>query len=56
MNASIELTVRRGIEFLHIVLYSEKDVIYYAKKYIKQGWQVYSIDTGATVTITYNCQ
>ena len=55
MNVSIELTMKRHREFLHIILETEKEVIYYAKKYIKEGWQVYSIDTGAKLTITYSC-
>jgi len=41
---------------LHIVLETEKEVIYYAKKYIKQGWEVYSIDRGAKINITYECE
>ena len=56
MSASIELTMKRTREFLHIILETQKEVIYYAKKYIKEGWQVYSIDTGAKVTITYSCE
>ena len=56
MSASIELTLKRNREFVHIILETEKEVIYYAKKYIKEGWQVYSIDTGAKVTITYSCE
>ena len=55
MNASIELTMRRQKEYLHIILETEAEVIYYAKKYIKQGWQVYSIDKGAKFTLTYSC-
>lgn len=55
MSASIELTMKRHKELLHIILETEKEVIYYAKKYIKQGWEVYSIDTGAKVIITYSC-
>jgi hypothetical protein len=55
MSASIELTMKRHREFLHIILETEKEVIYYAKKYIKQGWEVYSIDTGAKVIIIYSC-
>ena len=42
-------------EYLHIILETEAEVIYYAKKYIKQGWEVYSIDTGAKFTLTYSC-
>ena len=42
-------------EYLHIILETEAEVIYYAKKYIKQGWEVYSIDTGAKLTLTYSC-
>lgn len=41
---------------MHIILETEAEVIYYAKKYIKQGWEVYSIDKGAKVTITYSCE
>ena len=52
-NASIDLTVRRGKEFLSIILETEHEVIYYARKYIKQGWEVYSIDKGAKLTLTY---
>jgi hypothetical protein len=52
-NASIDLTVRRGKEFLSIILETEHEVIYYARKYIKQGWEVYSIDKGAKIKITY---
>ena len=55
MTASIELTVRRGREFLLIILETETEVIYYAKKYIKEGWVVYSIDKGAKIKITYEC-
>jgi hypothetical protein len=55
MSASIELTMRRHKEYLHIILETETEVIYYAKKYIKQGWEVYSIDTGAKLTLTYSC-
>lgn len=55
MNASIELTLKRNREFLHIILETEKEVIYYAKKYIKDGWVVYSIDRGAKINITYEC-
>ena len=55
MNVSIELTMKRNREFIHIILETQNEVIYYAKKYIKEGWQVYSIDTGAKVTITYAC-
>ena len=55
MSASIELTMRRQKEYLHIILETEAEVIYYAKKYIKQGWEVYSIDKGAKIKITYEC-
>ncbi len=53
MPQSIDLTVRRGKEFLSIILETDTEVIYYAKKYIKQGWTVYSIDKGAKIKITY---
>jgi hypothetical protein len=53
MPQSIDLTMRRGIEFLSIVLDNDTEVIYYAKKYIKQGWVVYSIDKGAKFTLSY---
>ena len=56
MLQSIDLTVFRGIEFLSIILETDTEVIYYAKKYIKQGWQVYSIDKGAKITLTYGCE
>ena len=49
MSASIDLTVRRGIEFLSIILDTDTEVIYYAKKYIKAGWTVYSIDKGCQI-------
>ena len=52
-SASIDLTVRRGKEFLSIILETEHEVIFYARKYIKQGWAVYSIDTEAKIKITY---
>lgn len=53
MSASIELTMKRNREFLHIILETEKEVIYYAKKYIKQGWQVYSVDKFKSIEIKY---
>jgi len=55
MSASIELTMKRYREFVHIVLNTEKEVIFYAKKYIKEGWKVYSIDKGGKITLTYEC-
>jgi len=36
-----------------IILDNEKQVIYYANKYIKDGWRVYSIDYKPKVHITY---
>jgi prepilin-type processing-associated H-X9-DG protein len=39
-----------------IDLETDTEVIYYAKKYIKQGWEVYSIDKGAKITLTYSCE
>lgn len=48
-SASIDLTVRRGYEFLTIILETDHEVIYYARKYIKQGWEVYSIDKGCQI-------
>ena len=53
MNVSIELTMKRNREFVHIILETEKEVIYYAKKYIKQGWQVYSVDKLKSIEIKY---
>jgi hypothetical protein len=53
MPQLIDLTVRRGREFLSIVLETDIEVIYYAKKYIKQGWEVYSIDKGAKISLSY---
>lgn len=53
MSASIDLTVRRGIEFLSIILHTDTEVIYYAKKYIKQGWEVYSIDKGCQIVMKH---
>ena len=53
MSASIELTMRRQKEYLHIILETEAEVIYYAKKYIKQGWEVYSIDRYKSIEIKY---
>jgi len=43
----------KGVLRSDIILYDEKQVIYYAKKYIKDGWQVYSIDYKPKVHITY---
>ena len=54
MPQSIDLTVFRGVEFLSIILETDTEVIYYAKKYIKQGWEVYSIDKGAKITLSYD--
>ena len=56
MSASIELTMRRNLEFVHIVLMTEKEVIYYAKKYVKAGWEVYSIDKYKSISIHYYCE
>lgn len=53
MPQLIDLTVWRDREFLSIILETDTEVIYYAKKYIKQGWQVYSIDKGAKITLSY---
>ena len=53
MSASIELTMRRQKEYLHIILETDAEVIYYAKKYIKQGWEVYSIDRYKSIEIKY---
>ena len=55
-GASIDLTVRRGKEFLSIILETEHEVIYYARKYIKQGWEFYRIDKGAKINLTYACE
>lgn len=43
MKTYMELTLKRNREFVHIVLQTDEEIIRYAKKYIKQGWQVYSI-------------
>jgi hypothetical protein len=51
MPQSIDLTVFRGREFLSIILETDTEVIYYAKKYIKQGWEVYSIDKGCKIVM-----
>ena len=40
---TLELTLRKSKEYLHIFLDNEKQVIYYAKKYMKKGFEVYSI-------------
>lgn len=40
---NLELTMRKSREYIHIFLETEKEVIYYAKKYIKKGFEVYSI-------------
>ena len=56
MPQLIDLTVFRDKEFLSIILETDTEVIYYAKKYIKQGWEVYSIDKGAKITLTYACE
>lgn len=56
MSASIELTMEREIERVHIVLASQKEVIYYATKYMKQGWKVYSIDVFKSIEIHYHCE
>ena len=47
----MELTVRKGREYVHIILENEKQVIYYAKKYMKQGFEVYSICNDKTVQL-----
>jgi hypothetical protein len=56
MPQSIDLTVRRGVEFLSIILETDTEVIYYAKKYIKQGWEVYSIDKGCKIVMFHACE
>jgi hypothetical protein len=48
--------MRRGIEFLSIILQTDIEVIFYAKKYIKQGWEVFSIDKECKITLTYNSE
>jgi len=53
MSVSIELTMKRNKEYVHIVLETEKEVIYYAKKYVKAGWEVYSIDKFKSIEIKY---
>ncbi len=35
--------MKKNKEYLHIILETEKEVIYYAKKYMKKGFEVYSI-------------
>ena len=47
----MELTVRKGREYVHIILENDKQVIYYAKKYMKQGFEVYSICNEKTVQL-----
>ena len=56
MPQSIDLTVFRGVEFLSIILETDTEVIYYAKKYIKQGWEVYSIDKGCKIVMFHACE
>ena len=38
------LCLRRGIEYVHWITETEKEMMYYCKKYMKAGWIVYSID------------
>lgn len=35
--------MKKGREYVHIILETDKEVIRYAKKYIKEGWVVHSI-------------
>ena len=39
----LELTLRKQKEYVHIFLENEKQVVYYANKYMKKGFEVYSI-------------
>ena len=38
------ICLRKGIEYVHIITETEKEMLYYANKYMKAGWIVYSID------------
>lgn len=40
----LTLTMRRSYESIHICVNTDEELIYYYKKYSKQGWTLYSID------------
>jgi hypothetical protein len=49
----LTITLRRSVEYLHICLNDEEEVIYYWRKYTKLGWELVSVDESLTTKTIY---